>query len=135
MYTFKYRLNKAPQPRDDGSGMVSHPITAIASTDDGETWEVVPAHSKTVEVPGDDLQIVLDMPDSTGQERQAKNATYKNLLKANVNTQVVPGPANWTVLGMTEFMLTNDAAESVAAEANDYITITLNQTYPVEFSL
>jgi len=32
-------------------------------------------------------------------------------------------------------MTTNDAAASVAAEANDYITVTLGQSYPVEFNL
>ena len=133
-YTFKYRLARAPQASNDGTGMVYHDITAIASVD-GETWEVVPGRHKTVLVPGDTLATVMDMPHSPGAERQAKVAAYKEALRTNVNTQPPPNAGGWSTAALEALMLTNDAAEAVAAEADDFITVTLGQSYPVEFNL
>ena len=130
-YTFKYQLNSAPQSSKDGSGMVNHSITAIAYNGDGE---VVPSRSKTFCVPATELQTVMDMPDATGPERTVKNTAYKSALVANINTQPLP-ITGWSVSALTELMEMNDVAESVAVEANDYITVTLAQSYPVEFSL
>jgi len=130
-YTFKYQLNSAPQSSKDGSGMVNHSITAIAYNGDGE---VVPSRSKTFCVPSSQLQTVMDMPDSDAGEKQAKNTAYKSTLIANIDTQPLP-ITGWSVAALTELMEMNDAAESVAVEANDYITVTLAQSYPVEFSL
>ena len=128
-YTFRYRLQSSPQPMNDGSGMVAHDIFAIASSD-GETWEPVPARHKTILTPGDELQVVMDMDNGA-----SKVAEYKQLLVDNVNTVGVPSSRLWTVEAMDILMTVNDAVESVALEANDYITVTLHQTYPVDFNL
>jgi len=126
-YTFKYRLSQAPSPTNDGSGVVAHDIWAIAY-DNGE-GQIVPGRHKTVMIPGDQLQAVMDLPNDG-----AKIAAYKDTLRANLNTTGVP-ITGWSTSALELLMTTNDAAASVAAEANDYITVTLGQSYPVEFNL
>lgn len=130
-YFFKYRLNSAPTGFNDGSGIVGHSITVIAYNGDDE---IVPGRSKTICIPASQLQTVMDMPDSTGPERALKNTAYKNAMLANLDTQNIP-ITGWSVSEMELLMDNNDAAESVATEADEYITVTLGQSYPVEFNL
>lgn len=127
-YSFKYRLTQAPSSTLDGSGMVAHDIWAIAS-EDGENWSNVPGRHKTIMVPGDELQAVMDMANGA-----AKVAAYKSALASNVNALGVP-VIGWSLSVLEQLMMANDAAASVAAEADDYITVTLGQSYPVEFNL
>lgn len=111
--------------------MVAHDITAMAY-DDGD-GQIVPGRHKTILVPGAELQSVMDMPHGNATERQAKNAAYKSALVANLNTSGVP-ITGWSDSALLALMLANDAAESVAAEADDYITQVLSQSYPLEFN-
>jgi len=133
-YTFRYRLQATPVARNDGSGQVAHQIVAISSPD-GEAWAAVPAHSKTFLVPSVDLGIVMDMPDGTGQERQAKNAAYKMSLCTNCATSAQPLRTDWMTAAMELFMDANDASALEADRADEYITVTLGQSYPLDFAL
>jgi len=149
MATFRYRLSGAPEARVDGSGGVSHDIFALYS-EDGATWFVVPSHHKTIVVPGDELQIVMDMPHSTGPQKQDKTTAYKVLLVEYRNADPVayvwPNTSDWSLAGLAaylaayvpaleEFNVINGAAAAAAGEADSYITVALNQDYPVEFGL
>ena len=133
-YTFKYRLQTRPEARNDGSSQVAHEIWVIASSD-GESWVAVPSHHKTILVGAASLKVAMDMPHDTGQERQAKNVAYKELLKANRNTQPMPLSTNWMPETLESFMDANDAATLEADRIDAYIVETLGQTYPVDFSL
>lgn len=84
---FRYRLDHLI-PTTDGSGMVKHDIWAEYLVNGDATN--VPNHHKTIVVPASDVEIVMDMPDSTGPERQAKNQAYKQLLVQHRNTALVP---------------------------------------------
>jgi len=127
-YIFRYRLQSAPTSTLDGSGTVAHDIWALASLDGGD-YIVVPGRHKTIMVPGDELQAVMDMDNDA-----AKVAAYKNVLASNLNTMNTP-VTGWSLSALEQLMLANDAAANVAAEADDYIVNTLGQTYPVEFNL
>jgi len=133
-YTFRYSLLSAPEARRDGSGQVAHSITAISSQD-GETWAAIPAHNKTFLVASAELATVMNMPDGTGQERQAKNAAYKMLLCTNCATSTQPLRTDWTTTALQQFMAANDASALEASRANEYVTVTLDQNYPLDFSL
>jgi len=132
-YSFAYQLAQAPGGRNDGSGCCSHQIMAMyreqGSTD---PWSVVPARHKTFELPAADLKVVMDMPHSSGPEKQAKNAAYKQLIAANLNTAALP-ITGWTTALLEQCMDNNDAAALEAGRANEYITVTLGLTYPVQF--
>lgn len=133
-YFFGYRLGTRPAGRLDGSAQVAHEIEAISSPDE-EVWSPVPGHNKTILIPGASLTIVLDMPDSTGPQRQAKNQAYKDLLVASRNVQPDPMVKTWTPESLQLFMDANDSSALQAQRANDYITVTLGQIYPVDFNL
>jgi hypothetical protein len=134
-YEFRYRLQSAPAATTDGSGCVSHDIYALSrEAGTSDPWELVPGRHTTVSIPADQLQTVMDMPHSTPQERSAKNDAYKDALSSNVNTQPVP-VTGWGTGQLESLMDANDAASAQAAAADDYITVTLGQSYPVEFSL
>lgn len=133
-YEFKYRLASAPTGRTDGSGLVGHDIWAVVSVDGGE-WTVVPGYHKNIMVPYGEVDVVMDMPDSTGPERQAKNQAYKSLLQSNLNTLPPADLPDWSVSGLTAWMAANDAAAVEAARVDDYIGDTLGQDYPVDFTL
>jgi hypothetical protein len=142
-YTFRYSLLNSPAPRSDGFG-IDHDIEAYSS-DDGTNWIPVPGGHRTVVVPTDELEIVMDMP-NTG----AKVTAYKQVLVKNRNTHPVPIVAPqltdfdleafqeflplWTAY-ILELENAQDAAIVEADRANDYITVTLGKDYPVDFSL
>jgi len=134
-YEFKYRLSEAPAATTDGSGMVQHQITAISRVaGSSDEWAVVPGRNKTFNVPAADLTTVMEMPDSNATQKQAKNTAYKTLLADNVNTANEPA-AGWTAAQLEALMDANDLASTEAGRADDYITVTLGQSYPVDFSL
>lgn len=131
VFSTAYRLAQAPQARNDGSGLVSHDIWSQYSVDEVD-WSD-DAHW-TVEVPAVDLETVLVMADGTGPERAAKNAAYKQLLVNNRNTAAAPvtGTDDTTIAARAN---ANGRATSAAAGADEYITVTLSQSYPVRFNL
>ena len=127
-YSFRYRLQQAPQARNDGSGCVDHDIYAIAS-EDGETWELVPGRHKTISIPFAELDDALDQPTNP-----LRIAAYKDVLASNLNTAPVP-ITGWTAGQLTLLMEANDSAEATGAAVNTFITVTLGLAYPVDFSI
>ena len=133
-YTFQYRMNQSPEARNDGSSMVSHDIDAVAREQgSSDPWIVIPARHKTVLVPASDLLTAMAMPDGTGAQKTAKNAAYKVLLAANLNTQAVP-ITGWGATELEALLDANDQSADAATQADDYIINTLGQSYPVQFS-
>jgi len=129
-YSYRYRLQSAPEARNDGSGNIDHDIYAEAREDGSEdAWVTVPGRHQTISVPADELQTVMDMPD-TG----AKVTAYKQALVDNLNTQPTP-VTGWSLVQLEAMMDANDAATAAATAANTYITVTLSQEYPVEFTI
>lgn len=124
-YVFKYRLNSAPQARNDGSGMVDHDIDAIVSIDGGD-FATVPGRHKTISVPADELE------DALGQATTPNKVTaYKAALADNLNTQPEP-VLGWDIASMTAVMNANIAASTQATAANTFILSV--SSYPVEFA-
>ena len=125
---FRCSLFPAPAARNDGSGMVDHQITAEYEVESG-SWATVPARNKTFCVPADELAVVMAKT-NTG----AKVTAYKQLLADNIGTQ--PSPVTgWALAQLQEMYTANEAAASAAADADDYITNTLHQNYPVAFTI
>ena len=127
MANFRYSLTQAPEARNDGSGCVDHQITA--EYDDGEGWLTVPARNKTFCIPASELAVVLAMNNGA-----AKITAYKQLLIDNLDTQPIP-IAGWAIGQLQEMVDANKTALSAGTNANTYITVTLNQNYPVPFTI
>ena len=145
----RYQLNTRPIASTDGSNMIYHDITATRCVD-GNTWTPVPNHHKTICLPSDELQPVLNMPHSTGPERQAKNRAYKDLIIKHRNAQPIPfvwPPASdWSKAGLAQydedyanakmvFDAINAAVSYTADYADGYLIEELNLEYPIGFSL
>ena len=128
MSDFRYRLNRAPQPYNDGSGCIGHDIDAMYS-DNGTDWLVVPGRHKTILVPGDEMKAVMDMPNGA-----AKVAAYKTALKTNIDTQNVP-ITGWSDAQLQALVDANASAALESDRANEYITVTLGLSYPVNFDV
>ena len=134
-YEFAYQLLVAPEAKVDGSGMVQHQIRAVAREEGSSgAWAVVPGRNKTFEIPVSELQTVLNMPDGTGPQKQAKNQAYKQALESNINT-VGEAVIGWDSVSLEQMLDANDATLVAAEEANTYITVTLGQSYPVQFTI
>lgn len=131
-YDKKYRLNSAPTATLDGSGCVQHDVTAIyrdTTADPADPWSIVPGRHKTISVPAGELEVVMDMA-NTG----AKATAYKQALVDNLNT--LPAPTTgWNAAQLEAMLDANDAAGVEATRANIYVTVTLGESYPVDFSV
>jgi len=135
-YEFCYRLAQAPTADTNGAGVIIHDIWADCREEgvvDG--WATVGGYHRGVPVPTDELKWVMDMPDGTGPEKQAKNAAYKQLLAIHVGDTLVPWAGGWSKEDLELYMDTNDACLLEAARADEYITVTLGLAYPVRFTL
>lgn len=133
-YQFMYRMNQSPEARNDGSGMVSHDIDAVAREQgSSDPWIVIPARHKTVLIPASDLLTVMAMADGSGVQKTVKNAAYKVILASNLNTQAVP-IVGWSASELETLMDANDLSVDAATQADDYIINTLGQSYPIQFS-
>lgn len=139
-FLFRYRLQEQPAARIDGSGMIDHQIQAICLPEDSpseEEWKsapMIPGRHKTIVVPYTEMNCVMDMPDATGSQRAVKNAAYKTMLANNLNTTATP-ILGWDKATL-ELVCDNQLSSiSEAQRADDYITGTLGQTYPVTFSI
>jgi len=128
-YSFRYVLQSAPAATLDGSGMVLHDIYAQAQVQGGDEWVVVPGRHKTISMPAAELATVLAMSNGA-----AKVTAYKQALVDNLDTTPVP-VTGWGSVQLEALMDANDAAQTAASGANEYITVTLGQSYPVPFTI
>lgn len=135
-YDFRYRLQSAPEPRVNGSGNVAHDVFAVCEPEGDGGWVVVPGYHKTALVAGADLTAMNDMPDSTGGEKTAKNAAYKNLIYAGLETTPDEGGGvTWDEASLELYVDANDLAALEAGRVDDYVTVTLGLSYPVDFAI
>ena len=126
-YEFRYRLNQAPEARNDGSGLVSHDIDAVSRVQgSSDEFVSVPGRHKTILVPATDLLTVMGMADGG-----AKVTAYKNLLAQNLNTSAVP-VVGWDATSLEAMLDANDKSLDAMTQANAYIIA--NWPYPVTFS-
>ena len=135
-YEFKYRLSQSPEPTANGSGLVMHqlvPIYRTAGTQDA--WTEMAAWARGVPVPAGALKVVNDMPHTTGALKAAKNTAYKVLLADHLNDVPATPAADWSLGGLARFLAANDAAALETQRAGAYITVTLGQQYPVDFTV
>jgi len=108
----------------------------VYSDDGGTTRIITPGYHKTLALDATDVKTVMDMPDSTGLERAAKNAAYKNLIALHIEDgPYSPPPKLWDDASMQEYTEMNDDAELQASRVSDYIQVTLSQTFPADFKL
>ena len=95
-YDFAYSLTQASEARTDGCGYVDHDIFAVCrEAGSVDPWVAVPAHHTTISVSSSDMATMLAMPDSTGEQRTAKNAAYKQLLIDQFSIRVNPLETDW----------------------------------------
>ena len=135
-YEFRYRLSQSPEPMANGSGLVMHqlvPIYRTAGTQDA--WTEMSAWARGVPVPAGALKVVNDMAHGTGALKAAKNTAYKLLLADHLNDSPSTPAADWSLAGLARFLAANDAAALEYQRADAYITVTLSQQYPVDFTV
>lgn len=130
---YSYRLLDLPDARDDGTGYIQHDIEGIRSID-GDA-EVIPGYHSSANIAASDVETVMDMPDDTGPERVLKNQAYKNLFEPAIGFTPSPGPRDWSEEGMAAYSETNDEAALQTERLNEYITVTLGLTPPIDFNL
>ena len=135
-YEFKYRLTEAPTPTTSGSGLVHHQLVPIYRPEDTqEDWVEMVGWARTVPVPDGALKTINDMPHTTGAMKAAKNTAYKAMLADHLNdVSAAPAP-DWSLAGLARHLAANDAATLEAQRANTYITETLGQEFPVDFTV
>ena len=136
-YEFSYRLVRAPGATEDGSGQVGHSIVmAYREESSGINWQaapIVPGHTANILVPATEAGTVMDMPHSDAPERQAKNAAYKQLLIEHRESRTLAMGTGWQDAGAQQFLDNNNASATEATRVHTYITVTLEQSYPVPF--
>ena len=133
-YEFRYTLQSAPAPRTDGGAQVSHDIFSmyrVAGSQDG--WQNL--HHKDVLIPAADVLTVMAMPDASGAQKTAKNDAYKDLLVQYRNASAISGNTDLSSAAMQAFLDANDVALDGATQIDNYITVTLSQSYPLSFSI
>lgn len=141
MMAIRYRLDNL-FPTTDGSGQIKHDMWAEDFNGDPE---LIPNHHKSFMVPASEVATVMDMPDSTGPERQAKNAAYKALLYEHRLDGATPfqwpPTSDWSKEELEAYVVAYAAAEATFAAINedcmlqaarmmDYLTITLGLDFP-----
>lgn len=133
---YRYKLASAPTPRNDGTKGVGHDIAAVyreAGAPQPNPWIVVPGHHIVgLSILGDEISAAL----ASGTNNQ-KVKKYKDLIRTalDVGGFVTSFDKGWEEAKLEEFMANNDIAITAAEAANQFITVTLNQTYPVYFEL
>ena len=133
---YRYKLASTPTPRNDGTKGVGHDIAAVyreQGEPDPNPWIVVPGHHIVgLSLLGDDLITAL----SSGTAGQ-KGKKYKDLVKAAIDAGgfVEPFDKGWEEAKLEEFMANNDISIAGADAADQFITVTLSQTYPIYFEL
>ena len=127
-WSFRFRLESAPEATTEGCGMVDHDITILAREDGEGEWVEVPGRQITIQVHASNLTAMLDM-DSGG----AKVAAYKNLLLANLGT-VGEAVTGCYPMQLEALMDANALAAAEADRADTYI-LSVVESYPVEFSI
>lgn len=132
MRNVKYQLQSAPSPRDDGTAAVDHVIIAIYQ--DGDDWLPVPNRQKTISVDGFKLGNVMGMPDNSPEYKSAKINAYKRLLYEHRDWEPDPQTA-WDIDTLQSVLDANDSARNFAEQADEFLTVTLAQSYPIGFSL
>jgi len=134
-YEFKYRLLEAPTPTTGGAGLVTHQLVPIYRAVGEGDWIEMGDWTKGVLVPAGALKAVNDMPHGTAGQKTAKNTAYKSLLADHLyDRPAMPAP-DWSLAGLARFLEANDSAALEAERADDYITVTLSQEYPVDFTV
>ena len=131
--TYRYRLMQAPQGRLDGTGYVQHDIQGVRAINGAD--EVIPGYHSSANIAAAAVKTVMDMPDGTGVQKTAKNLAYKNLIGPAIGVTPSPGTRDWSEAGMAAYSDANDAALLEAGRIDTYITVTLGQTYPIDFNL
>jgi len=133
-YEFKYELASAPTSTNDGSGMIIHDIWAVCREQGSEDDFIRMGLHKNIPVPADDMKAVMDMPHGNANQKQAKVVAYKDALVSNLNTTAVP-IVGWSKVELEARMDANDESTLQTSKTDDFITNTLGQEYPVQFSV
>ncbi len=131
-----YRVDRSPEGSQDGAGKVLHDLWSVYTDDAWVTELTLPGYHKSLPLDADDVEVVMDMPDSTGPERGLKITAYKNLMSAHINDGSYSAPPqDWQEAHMQAVSEANDNAVLQAGRVDTFVTVTLGQTYPVRFNL
>lgn len=126
-YEFRYELISAPIPTKDGSTYVSHDVQAVYRVDPDEEWLPVGGRHKSILVPATELLSAL------GRMSNAEIVVaYKQTLVDNLNT-IPTKVVGWDAARMTLFLDNNAQAAEAGTAADEFITLTLDLSYPVRF--
>ena len=127
-WSFRFRLESAPEATTEGCGMVDHDITILAKAQGEEDWVEVPDRQITIQVHASNLTTMLDMDAGA-----AKVAAYKNLLMANLDT--VGEAITGCYLMQLEALMDANALAAFEADRVDTYILSVVEEYPVEFSI
>lgn len=126
---YGYRVLRASWPFDDGSGDIGHDVEAVYSEDGGVTWITIPGrHINGMRLDHPGMRGVMKMPDGNAQQIAAKQRAYENLIINALRKQ--PG---WSKQDLKDIVENNTEAADVSTEANEFITVTVGATFPIEF--
>jgi hypothetical protein len=109
-------------------------MLAVVSTDGG-AYVPIPSYERTIYLPYQEVKTVMDMPHGNAAQKNAKNIAFKELLRQRTGDASHGLVPNWSLDGMAAWMAAVDGAVLEAGRVNAYITVTLGQTYPLDFVL
>lgn len=132
---YRYRLHAAPEAGEDGTTTVGHDIEAMwmFDTDPPNSWQPVPAHH-AVGLPILGADIITALGSGTNNQKVQK---YKQLIRNALDTNgfTETFEKGWEEEKLDEFMVNNDLSQTAADLVNQFITVDIDQEYPVDFEL
>ena len=133
-YEISYTANR-PQAPPTGAGAIEWFIQPWARAEGEADWAEVPNTGTTVRLTTAELAAINAMPHSTGAEKQAKNAAVIALLLGNINQRASAVRIGQTPEVVRSIAEANAAAVTEVDAINEYIEVTMGQTFPVRFSV
>lgn len=128
-YEFMYQLEKAPEARTDGSGVVMHSVWAVYRLQGtNDAWTHVPGHHLDIPIPASELSAIIAL----GVLWQIATA-YVNALVAHRGETPEPMASDWSDVMLQAYMDANDASAAATAAARNFIEVSLGLSYPVTF--
>jgi len=130
-WEYRYQVLSKALPRDDGTGRIILGLEAVQRILGTTTaFYLMAARHRDVLCPAADILAAL----ASGTNSQ-KTAAIKAVIVNYVDAPIPIAPSDWTASGLQNYTQANNQSIKAADNLDFFITVTLGQTYPVQFTL
>lgn len=134
VYDIRWLLEQSPEGRNDGTGGVNHTVSRQSRPEgesDPDAWvRVLGRINKTVVIPDSVVQTCL-AAGTNAQIVEAYKVAFDSYVEASAPTPVLGYDAETCNIVLNA----NTEATAAATATDTFITVDLDKTYPVGFSL